>query len=318
MHGDLVLADEHAAVVRKQDFSVYLNGLGVAQAWTSVSVRSRVDGQVEKIAFEEGQAVQAGDVLVQLDSRPLKAALDQATAKITQDTANLSSAKTELERTRPLMDKGYATKQLFDQQTSTVNQLQALVKADEAAQENAKVSLGFATITAPVSGRVGLRTIDIGNIVHANDTNGIVTIAEVQPIAVIFTAPEDQVLQRGGTIRLKGKFENSGNALWPGLSVTTRLLVSTIHAAVVAPQSAVQRGSDGLFAYVVGPDQKVEKRTIQIGPSDDGFAVIETGLSSGDEVVTAGHYRLQPGVTVAVEGGIDSKTAIKQPELLVE
>lgn len=339
----------HATVVSKQDFPIYLNGLGTAQAWNTVAVRSRVDGQVEKIAFEEGQNVKEGDVLVQLDARPFQAALDQAAAKIAQDKANLTSASADLARTTALVGNGYATKQLFDQQTATVNQLKALIQADEAALENAKVSLDYTTIQAPISGRTGLRTIDIGNIVHTTDTNGIVTIAQIQPIAVLFTAPEDQLpaINRGlkdgplklsaltpdgkttlaqgdlsivnndidvasGTIRLKGQFANPEETLWPGLSVTTRLLVSTLHDVVVAPQSAVQRGPAGLFAYVVGPDQKVEKRDLQVGPADNGSAVIESGLTPGDEVVTAGHYRVQPGASVTVDAGTANQTAVKQ------
>ena len=267
----------------------------------------------------------------------------------------MTSAAADLARTTSLVGNGYATKQLFDQQTATVNQLKALIKADEAALENAKVSLDYTTIRAPISGRTGLRTIDIGNIVHTTDTNGIVTIAQIQPIAVLFTAPENQLpaINRGlkdgplkltartpdgkttlaqgelsivnndidiasGTIRLKGQFANPDEALWPGLSVTTRLLVSTLHDVVVAPQSAVQRGSAGLFAYVVGPDQKAEKRDLQVGPADSGSAVIESGLSPGDEVVTAGHYRVQPGASVTVDAAIGNRTAVKQPEPRVE
>ena len=340
----------HATTVKRGDFPVYLNGLGTAQAWNSVIVRSRVDGQVEKIAFEEGQPVKAGDVLVQLDARPFQAALDQAAAKIVQDQANLASATADLQRTASLVGEGYATKQLFDQQTATVNQLKALIKADEAAHENARVSLDYTTIRAPISGRLGLRTIDIGNIVHATDQNGVVTIAEIQPIAVVFTAPEDQIpeinrqLKTGplqltaltpdgktklgqgvlsiinndvdtasGTIRLKGRFENPDNLLWPGLSVTTRLLVSTLHDVVVVPDQAVQRGPAGLFAYVVGPDQKVTKRDLTIGPIGNGRTVVTAGLEAGDQVVTSGHYRVQPGVKVAIESDNGANSAPTKP-----
>ncbi len=292
----------HTALASRRDFPTYLNGLGTVQAWNTVTVRSRVDGQVEKISFQEGQPVREGDVLVELDARPFQAALDQATDKITQDQANLASASADLARTSALVGNGYATKQLFDQQTANVNQLKALIKADEAAEQNAKVSLGYTTITAPISGHVGLRTIDIGNIVHPTDQGGIVTIEQIQPIAVVFTAPEDRLpdINRGlkggplqltaltpdgskelahgtlsiisneidvgsGTIRLKGQFENADSALWPGLSVTTRLLVSTLHDVVVIPESAVQRGPEGLFAFVVGQNLKVEKRDIKVG-----------------------------------------------------
>lgn len=328
----------HAAMVGRGDFPLYLNGLGTVQAWNSVTVRSRVDGEVEKIAFEEGQPVKAGDVLVELDARPFKAALDQATAKIAQDQANLASAEADLTRTKTLVEPGYATRQLLDQQTAAVNQLKALIQADEAARENAAVSLDYTTIRAPISGVIGLRTIDIGNIVHATDQTGIVTIAEIQPIAVLFTAPENELpdinralkqqgaldlaavssdgkteLGRGrlaivnndidiasGTIRLKGRFENPNNQLWPGLSVTTRLLVSTLHDEIVVPDAAVQRGPAGLFAYVVTKDLKAEKRDLKVGPIANGMAVVEAGLAPGERVVTAGYARVQPGARISV------------------
>jgi multidrug efflux system membrane fusion protein len=345
----------HVAIVASGDFPVYLKSLGTAHAWNTVTVRSRVDGQVEKIAFDEGQPVKAGDVLVQLDARPFQAALDQAAAKIVQDQANLASATADLERTSSLVGNGYATKQLFDQQTANVAQIKAQIKADEAAHENAQVSLGYTTIRAPISGRLGLRTIDIGNIVHATDQNGIVTIAEIQPIAVMFTAPEDQLpaINRGlktgpleltaytpdgktelghgelaivnndidvasGTIRLKGRFQNSDNLLWPGLSVTTRLLVTTLHDAVSVPVAAVQRGPEGLYAYVIDSDQNAQKRDIKVGPTGNGMSVIEGGLAAGDQVVTAGHYRLQPGAKVAIDTETPDRTADKQAKPRIE
>lgn len=334
----------HAITVARGGFPVMLSGLGTVQAWNSVTVRSRVDGQVEKISFEEGQPVKAGDVLVELDARPFQAALDQATAKIAQDRANLSSAEADLERTKTLVGPGYATKQLLDQQTATVNQLNALIQADEAAQENAKVNLSYTTIRAPISGRLGLRTIDIGNIVHATDQNGIVTIAEIQPIGVVFTAPEGKLpaitqglktgaldvaafssdgkteLGRGklaiinndidiasGTIRLKGRFENPDDLLWPGLSVSTQLLVTTLHDQIVVPDIAVQRGPAGLFAYVVRDDQTVETRELKVSNIGNGLAVIDSGVEPRERVVTAGYARLQPGAHVAVT--MDDKTS---------
>jgi len=327
----------HAATVTRGDFPIVLDGLGTVQAWNSVTVRSRVDGQVERIAFAEGQTVDVGDVLVELDARPFQAALDQATAKIAQDEANLTSAESDLARTASLQQNGYATKQLFDQQTATVNQLNALIKADQAAEQNARVSLGYTTIRAPIAGVIGLRSIDIGNIVHAADQGGIVTIAEIQPIAVLFTAPEDELpainralkegpldltalssdgkteLGRGklaiinndidiasGTIRLKGRFDNPDKQLWPGLSVTTRLLVSTLRDKIVVSDIAVQRGPTGLFAYVVGEGDKVEKRDLKVGEIGNGAAVIDSGLQPGERVVTSGHARLQPGSRVKV------------------
>jgi multidrug efflux system membrane fusion protein len=327
----------HAITVTRGDFPVTLSGLGTVQAWNTVTVRSRVDGQVEKISFEEGQPVKAGDVLVELDARPFQAALDQAAAKIAQDRANLSSAEADLERTKTLVGPGYATKQLLDQQTAAVNQLNALIQADEAARENAKINLSYTTIRAPISGRLGLRTIDIGNILHATDQNGIVTIAEIQPIAVVFTAPEGELpaitqglktgavdvaafssdgkteLGRGklaiinndidiasGTIRLKGRFENPDDLLWPGLSVSTQLLVTTLRDQIIVPDIAVQRGPAGLFAYVVRDDQTVETRELKVTTIGNGLAVIDSGVEPGKHVVSAGYARLQPGAHVAV------------------
>ena len=345
----------HAALVGRRDFPVYLNGLGTAQAWNTITVRSRVDGQVEKISFEEGQPVKEGDVLVELDARPFQAAVDQAAAKIVQDQANFASASADLERTTKLVANGWATRQLFDQQTANVNQLNALIKADEAALVNAKVALSYTTIRAPISGRVGLRTIDIGNIVHATDQNGIVTIAQIQPIAVVFTAPEDRLsaitreLKAGplklraytpdgksliaegtlaivdntidagsGTIRLKGRFENEDDALWPGLSVSTRLLIDTLKDVAVAPEGAIQHGPKGLFAYVVRPDGSVAQRDLKVGAIEDGAAVIEAGLAPGEEVVTSGQYRLAPGALVAIEPESNERTATQQSARKVE
>ncbi len=345
----------HTALAGRRDFPTYLNGLGTVQAWNTVTVRSRVDGQVEKIAFEEGQPVHEGDLLVQLDARPFQAALDQATAKVAQDQANLASATADLARTSALVGNGYATKQLFDQQTANVNQLKALIKADEAAERNAKVSLDYTTIAAPISGHVGLRTIDIGNIVHPGDQNGIVTIAQIQPIAVVFTAPEDQLpaINRGlkngplqlaaltpdgstelahgtlsivsneidigsGTIRLKANSRTPTTRFGPAFPSPRASSSRRFSDVVVIPESAVQRGPEGLFAFVVGQDLKVEKRDIKVGPMDDGDAVIEAGLEPGEQVVTSGQYRVEPGAIVAVETQSEERTATRQPARQVE
>lgn len=336
--------------VARADFPVTMNGLGTVQAWNQVMVRSRVDGEVMKIAFQEGQDVKEGDVLVELDPRPFQASLDQATAKITQDQANLKSAKADLDRTTSLSAKGFASKQLLDQQTAAVNQLEALIKADQAAQENAKVSLGYTTIRAPIAGKLGLRNVDIGNIVHATDQSGIVTITQVQPIAVTFTAPETHlpailegmkkgplsviatspdgsaVLGQGtlsavnnsvdtasGTIVLKGKFDNSEGKLWPGMSVATRLVVRTLEGVVAVPEMAVQRGPTGLYAYVVGPDSVASKRDVKIGPEEGGSVVVESGLDTGDQVIVSGHYRVAPGARVELKENSSDKIADNKP-----
>ena len=339
-------APVRVATVEKKDFPIALTGLGTVQATNMVTVRSRVEGQIEKVAFEDGQLLKVGDLLVQIDPAPFKAALEQATAKLAQDQASLMYGKQELERTIPLAKQGVSTQQLLDQRRANVANLTALLEADKAAIESARVQLAYTTIRSPLSGRAGFRQVDPGNIVHAADQTGILTITQMQPISVIFTAPElqlpainealrgeplkvtafgsdgqkrlgdgtlklvdNQVDPASGTIRLKASFPNRDNALWPGLSVTTRLLVSTVKNVVVVPDSAVQRGPHGLFAYVVTSDGKAELRDLKVGRIADGQALIEQGLSPGERIVTAGHYRLQPGSAVEVVEGPDRPTA---------
>jgi multidrug efflux system membrane fusion protein len=330
-------APVRVAVVERKDFPIVLTGLGTAQATNMVTVRSRVDGQIVRVAFEEGQMLKEGDLLVQIDPAPFKAALDQATAKLAQDQASLANARQDLERTTVLARQGNATQQLLDQRTATVASLTALVQADKAAIESAQVQLAYTTIRSPLTGRAGFRQVDAGNIVHSGDPTGILTITQVQPIAVVFTVPEQQLpdindaLKGGaltvtalssdgrkplgegtlklvdnqvdtasGTIKLKASFPNQDNALWPGLSVTTRLLVSTVKNVVVVPDAAVQRGPNGLFAYVVTGDGKAEMRDLEVARIADGQALVERGLAPGERIVTAGHYRVQPGGAVQV------------------
>ena len=332
-----VPAPVHVAIVEKKELRIFLTGLGTVQPTNMVTVRSRVDGQIEKVAFEEGQLVREGDLLVQIDPAPFQAALNQATAKLAQDEASLTNAKQDLERTAVLSKQGNATLQLLDQRTANVASLTAQVAADRAAIDSAKVQLAYTTLRSPLTGRAGFRLVDPGNIVHANDQSGMLTITQLQPISVIFTAPEDQLpaineglksgpLQVGayssdgrkllgegqlklidnqvdpasGTIRMKASFENADNALWPGLSVTTRLLVTTLQDVVVVPDRAVQRGPNGLYAYVVTPQSKAELRDVKVGRIADGLAHIDSGLAPGERIVTSGHYRVQPGGPVQV------------------
>jgi multidrug efflux system membrane fusion protein len=343
----LAAAPVHAALVERSDFPVFLTGLGTVQPTNNVIVRSRVDGQIEKVAFEEGQMVHEGDLLVQIDPAPFQAALGQAVAKLAQDRASLNNAKQDLERTSTLAQQGNATQQLLDQRTANVANLTALVQADQAAIESAKVQLAYTTIKSPLTGRAGFRLVDPGNIVHATDQTGMLTITQLQPISVIFTAPEQQLpaindaLKSGalkvtayssdgkralgegtlklidnqvdpasGTIRLKASFDNADNALWPGLSVTTRLLITTIKDAVVVSDTAVQRGPNGLFAYVITPASTAELRDLKVGRIDDGKALIEQGLSPGERIVTSGHYRVQPGGPVQVLDDEQRRTAV--------
>jgi membrane fusion protein, multidrug efflux system len=339
------------AEVKKADFPVYLNGLGTVQPYDTVTVRSRVEGQVIKVAFRQGQMVKEGDLLVQIDPRPYQAALDQALAKKTQDEANLKNAQLNLSRYSSLAKQDFATRQQLDNQQSTVDQLQAQIQGDQAAIDNAQTQLSYTTITSPLTGRTGFRFIDPGNIVHPTDTTGIVTIVKLQPISVVFTAPEEnvpeinkalaagtvevtalssdgtktlsqghlalvnnQVDQASGTIGMKATFENKDNALWPGLSVSTRLLVETLKNVIVVPEDAIQRGPNGLYVFVVGANSRVELHDVKVSQEGHGQTVVTQGLSPGQRVVVAGQYRLQEGSLVApTEANPAAETAQTAP-----
>ena len=332
------------------DFPVVLLGLGTVDANNTVLVRSRVDGQITHVNFSEGQIVQKGDVLVEIDARPYKASLEQAQAKKQQDEANLANSNRDLERYKSLAKSDFATRQQLDTQTAQVAQLTAQIASDQAAVDNAQVQVEYATIRAPLTGRVGFRLVDQGNIVNASSTSGIVEIAQLQPIAVVFTEPENALPQlragqqagtvavgaysadgktlietghvdtlnntvdvSSGTIRIKALFDNTQNKLWPGLSVITKTTVAVRKGVIIIPDVAVQRGEKGFYAYVVGPDDKVEARSIKVGLMDDAKALIEDGLKAGEKVVTAGQYRLQPGALVKVEPNSGEKTASREP-----
>lgn len=323
------------AQAQTADFPVYLNGLGTVQPYETVTVHSRVDGELTKVAFKQGQMVSEGELLAQIDPRPYQAALDQALAKKAQDEANLKNAQLNLKRYTTLNKEEFSTRQQLDTQQASVDQINAQIKGDQAAIDNAQTQVGYTTIRSPLSGRTGFRFIDPGNIVHAVDTTGIVTIVKLQPISVVFTAPEDDVPQinkalaagtvpvtalssdgsktlsqghlalvdnkvdqASGTISMKATFENKDNVLWPGLSVSTRLLVETLKHVTVMPEDAVQHGPSGLYAFVVGNDNKAEMRSIKIGQEDNGQAVVLQGVSPGEKVVTAGQYRVQQGALV--------------------
>jgi multidrug efflux system membrane fusion protein len=332
------------ATVEKTPFPVYQNGLGTVQAFNTVFVRTRVDGQIEKVAFEEGQMVKEGDLLVQIDARPFQATLDQANAKKAQDAATLANNKADLQRFVSLGK--FATRQQVDTQQTAVNQTTAQLALDQAAIDNAATQLSYTTIRAPISGLTGFRQVDVGNIVNAGTQTGIVTITQIEPISVIFTAPEEQLqdinralaagpvpviafttdgqtkLSEGtltvvnnqvdaasGTVRLKATFANHDHALWPGLSVATRMLVRTLPDAVVIPDDAVQHGPDGLYVYVV-ESGKALLQDIVVSESADGRAVVAKGLIPGQQVIKEGQYRVQPGAMVAAE----ERTAKTRPE----
>jgi membrane fusion protein, multidrug efflux system len=323
------------AQTEKADFPVYLNGLGAVEPYQTVLVRSRVDGEVIKIDFKQGQMVKKGDVLVEIDPRPYQAAFDQAVAKKAQDEASLKNAQLDLARYASLAKEDSVSRQRFDTQQATVDELVAQIKGDQASIDSAQTQVTYSTIRSPLSGKTGFRLVDAGNIVHATDTAGIVTIVQLQPISVVFTAPEedvpeinealaagvvpvvalssdglktisqgqlalvnDAIDQASGAIQMKATFKNADNALWPGLSVSTRLLVDTLKQVVVVPDGAVERGPNGLYAYVVGSDDKVEARDITVSQEGDGQSVVVKGLSPGENVVTAGQYRLQQGSLV--------------------
>ncbi|MBP0582129.1 efflux RND transporter periplasmic adaptor subunit [Labrys sp. LIt4] len=323
------------ATAAKADYPVEVEGLGTVSPFKTVTVRSRVDGEITRVFFKQGQMVKQGDALVEIDKRPYQAALDQAIAKKAQDEASLRNDQLNLQRFQNLAQKSFESQQAVDTQQALVDQVKAQIQGDDAAIANARTNLDYTTIKAPFTGRTGFRQIDPGNIVHAADQNGIVTIAQLQPIAVQFTEPQDllpaiakafdhgpapvvalssdgqTVLSHGtlavidntvnqatGTISLKARFDNADNALWPGLSVDTRLLVDTLKQVLVVPEDAVQHGPSGLFAYVIGDDGKAVATPIQVSMSGNGRAVVSQGLSAGQKVVVSGQARLQNGAEV--------------------
>jgi multidrug efflux system membrane fusion protein len=323
------------ADVVARDVPLYLTGIGTIQAFNTVTVRARVDGELVRVAFREGQQVRKGDVLAQIDDRPFRAALHTAEAALARDQATLLNAKRDLARIQDVAGRGYASRQQLDTQLSAVESLTAGVKVDEAAVENARVQLGYTTIVAPLDGRVGVRLIDQGNIVRAADPGGLVVVTQTRPVAAIFTLPQsalatvaaaqalrplqvtafsrDESVELGdgtlelidnqidpstGTIRLKAYFPNEADGLWPGEFVSVRVQVGTRADGLTVPTQAVQRGAKGPFAYVVKADNTVEVRTLELGAEYRGEVLVTAGLRDGEKVVTDGHLRLQPGATV--------------------
>jgi multidrug efflux system membrane fusion protein len=325
--------------VKRADFPVVLQSIGQVQAYNTVLVRARVDGQIMKIAFGEGQMVKQGDLLAQIDSRPFQAALDQAVAKKSQDEANLANARLDLTRYSTLAKQDFATKQQLDTQNALVLQLIASIAADAAAIDAAKTQLDYTTIRAPISGRAGFRLIDEGNLVNAGQQTGIVSIAQLQPISVIFAEPQEYVtrinqelasgspqvtvmdadghkLATGrlsisdnqvdlptGTIRLKAEFDNKDNALWPGLAVTTGLQLGVEKDVLIVPTDVVQHGEKGLYVFVVDDQNRAQVRQVRVAQQDTNTAVISDGLKEGDRVVTSGQFLLQPGSIVSIDTG---------------
>ena len=337
-----------AAAAQLRDVQLYLTGLGTVQAFNTVTIKARVDGQIDKIAFTEGQDVKAGDLLAQIDPRPYQAMLTQAIANKASDEAKLANAKLDLQRFSNLVQREFATRQSVDTQHALVAQLEAAIQGDQATIDNARVQLGYTSITSPISGRTGVRQVDQGNIIHASDATGIVVITQLQPISVIFTLPQDvldqvqeqmrhatlkvialkrddktvidegtlalldnQIDQTTGTIRLKATFPNAANALWPGEFVSARLMLNVARDVITVPAPVVQRGPQGTYAYVIKPDDTVEMRPIQLTQVRDGMAVVAHGLAAGERVVVDGQYKLRPGVHVEPSEGEAAKTSTK-------
>jgi membrane fusion protein, multidrug efflux system len=325
------------AVAKAQDVPIFRAGIGTVTPNQSVTVKTRVDGQLEKIGFAEGEDVRKGQLLAQLDPRTLQAQLLQAQAARAKDEATLINARVDLKRYTTLIAQDAATQQQLDTQKALVGQLEAAVKADEAAVNAAQVQLGFTTITAPISGRVGARLVDPGNIVHASDTTGIVVINQIDPISVLFTLPDDAVqetihaLDAGkplliqafardgssllgtghltllnnqidtttGSVQLKGSFPNPRHDLWPGQFVNVRLLLGTRSKAITVPEAAVQRSQDGVYVYVEDDASKtVRTQRISLTQIQDGSAVVASGLAAGERVVVDGQFKLKPGSRV--------------------
>ena len=326
-----------AGTVAAQNVPVFLQGIGTVQAYNMVAVKSRVDGQIVKVDFKEGQDIKAGDSLFQIDSRPFQAALEQAQAAKQKDEAQLTGAQLDLDRYEKLIGSGWQTRQSYDQQKAQVGQLQAAIKGDEAQINTAKLNLSYSDIRSPIDGRLGARLVDKGNLVHANDNTALVTISEVKPIFVSFTLPQETlddirenqnkaplvvlayngdgtkqlaegkltmidnaVDQATGTIRLKARFDNDEERLWPGAFVSARVILSVRKDVATVPSQTVQQGPNGHYAYVIKPDDTVERRAVDVASIQDGIAVVTKGLAAGERVVVDGQYRLTNGARVKI------------------
>lgn len=324
------------AVASPEDVPIYLFGLGTVEAFNTVTVRTQIDGELQKVLFTEGQTVKKGDLLAVIDPRPSQAVLDEARAKVVQDEANLKNAQLILERDVQLTAKQFTTVEQTDDQRTTVQELQGQLAEDQAAVRDAETQLSYTQLTSPIDGRTGIRAVDEGNIVHTTDANGIVVVTQIEPISAISTLSQDdlpavraalkagpvpvtafttdgatnlgdgtlslidnEIDQAAGTIRLKSTFPNKEQLLWPGQAVQIRILQQVARGATTIPSSALQRGADGFFVYVVDAGDVVGARPVVPGQIAGGRAIIERGLSAGERVVTAGQYRLDDGVRIA-------------------
>lgn len=325
-----------AAVSRRGEFGVYLTSIGTVQPYTSVTIRSRVDGEITNINFKEGQFVNKGDLIAEIDSRQLLSALSSAEAKKAQDEVNLENAKLDLQRLEKLGE--FASAKQIDTQRALVDQITSQVQGDKSAIENAKTQLSYAKILAPISGRIGLRMIDQGNLVTAAAQNPIATIDQIEPVSILFSEAETYVndinaaasvsppkviaftsngktrLSEGqldfidnmidsttGTIRMKATFANSDHQLWPGMSVLTKLLIKTLSDVIIIPENAVQHAPSGLFVYVIDDKGLAQKQDVEIAETDGQNTVVTKGLKENQLIVVSGQYKLQPGTRVEYE-----------------
>ena len=320
------------APVKQQDMPVYLTGLGSVTAFNTANIKSRIDGQIMQVNVREGQTVKQGELLILIDSRPYQVQLEQAQAQLARDKAQLDDARVNLQRYTALVPSGSIAQQQVDTQRALVHQLEGTVNNDQAAIDNAKLQIVYCHITAPFGGRIGLRQVDPGNMVHAADTNPMLILTQLRPIAVIFTLPEDQlpsvakhmqnstlqvdafsrddqtklatgklqtidneIDQTTGTAKLKAVFDNIGNQLWPNQFVNANLLLETRKNSTVLPTAAILRGPQGTYVYAVKPDKTVEARTIVVSLTQGNITTITSGLNPGDSVVTDGQDKLQTG-----------------------
>jgi multidrug efflux system membrane fusion protein len=343
-----------AGVVTQHDVPIYLTGVGTVIAYNTTVVRSQIQGQLISINFTEGQNVHTGDLLAQIDPRPYQAQIDQLTANRDRDQAQLTNAEANLNRYTTLGIKGWATPQLVETQKAQVAQLQNAIKSDEALIEAAKVQMSYTRLTSPIDGVVGIRQIDIGNVIHPTDPNGLVIVTQIEPISLIFTLPEsvlpqvqqqqektktplavlaysqdntiklddgtlglvnNQILQTTGSIQLKANFPNKAHRLWPGQLVNARLLVDTRKDGLTVAASVVQQGSNGPYAYVINPDTSVEVRSIKVAQISEGQALIDSGLTANEQVVVDGQYKLQAGTRVTMLQGKAAEEAAAQSAL---
>lgn len=340
-----------AGTVTQHDVPIYLTGVGTVIAYNTDVVRAQIQGQIFTINFTEGQHVRAGDLLAQIDPRPYQALIDQYAGQLERDQAQLVNANANLVRYTQLGSKGWATPQLIETQKAQVGQLQGAITTDKALIEAAKVQLSFTRLTSPIDGVVGIRQIDVGNIISPSSTNGLCVVTQLDPISLIFTLPEtdlpqiqkqeqitktpltvlaynqddtielgqgqlglvnNEILQTTGSIQLKANFSNKENKLWPGELVNARLLLDTRHNGLTVPAAVVQQGPNGAYVWVINPDNTVSIRQVKVAQIGDGQALIDSGLSANERVVLDGQYKLQPGTHIIALHGKAAQEAAAQ------